>query len=80
MQAGLEAELVQEKQEEDTAADPKDAEDTAEDAEFTQVTEDADGQIRTAEYEEIHVDSGKDAASDQTPEEQPGNDGSGDKA
>lgn len=66
---------------EDARFEDEDAdEDTAEDAEFTQVTEDADGQIRTAEYEEIHVDSGKDAASDQTPEEQPGNDGSGDKA
>lgn len=62
------------KKEQEAAEDARfenedDGEDTAADAEFTQVTEDADGQIRTAEYEEIHEKSGKDAAADQTSEQ-----------
>ncbi|MEE8825783.1 MAG: zinc ribbon domain-containing protein [Eubacteriales bacterium] len=61
------------KKEQETAEDARfedeDAdEDVAADAEFTQVTEDTDGQIRTAEYEEVHTEDGKTAAGDQTAE------------
>ena len=60
LQAGLEAELVQEKQEEDTAADPKDAEDTAEDAAAdSEDAEEADEAEKTETEESVTEEPGE---------------------